>query len=96
MFKAAARWGPGTHRLQASTPPRVAAPEGSRPTRPRRGYASFLIGVQPDLRTGQLGHTCPNITLSVYALYARADHATTARDAFEASYAALARSGRAN
>jgi integrase len=38
----------------------------------------------------QLGHANPNITLGVYAhLYARADHATTARDALEASYASL-------
>jgi len=41
--------------------------------------------------TGQLGHANPNITLGTYAqLYARADHATTARAALDASYAAIA------
>jgi hypothetical protein len=37
----------------------------------------------------QLGHANPSITLEVYAhLFARADHAETARDALEASHAA--------
>jgi len=43
----------------------------------------------------QLGHANPNITLGVYAhLYARADHAATARAALDASYAAITEAGR--
>ena len=39
----------------------------------------------------QLGHASPAITLEVYAhLFEQADHAVTARDALEASYAAMA------
>ena len=39
----------------------------------------------------QLGHADPNITLKVYAhLFDRADHATAARQAPEASYEAIA------
>jgi integrase len=37
----------------------------------------------------QLGHANPTITLGVYAhLFERADHAATARDALDSSYAA--------
>ena len=44
--------------------------------------------------TRQLGHANPNITLEVYAhLFERANHDTTARDALETSYAAMAGSG---
>jgi integrase len=39
----------------------------------------------------QLGHASPTITLDVYAhLFEQADHAVAARDALEASYAAMA------
>jgi hypothetical protein len=38
----------------------------------------------------QLGHANPSITVEVYAhLFERADHAVAARDALEASYAAI-------
>jgi integrase len=59
----------------------------------RHTFASLLIARRLDVVFGsrQLGHANPSITLSVYAhLYARADHATTARKALEASYAAMA------
>jgi integrase len=52
-------------------------------------YASLLIARRLDVVfvSRQLGHTNPRITLKVYAhLYARADHAHTARDALEVSY----------
>jgi integrase len=58
----------------------------------RHGYASFLIaqGLNVVFGSRQLGHANPNITLGVYAhLYARADHAEAARDAIQASYAAM-------
>jgi hypothetical protein len=43
----------------------------------------------------QLGHANPSITLGVYAhLFQRADHADTARDALDASHAAIGDSGR--
>jgi integrase len=39
----------------------------------------------------QLGHANPNITLTTYAhLFKRADHADMAREALEASHAAMA------
>ena len=39
----------------------------------------------------QLGHANPNVTLEVYAhLFDRADHAHTAKEALETSYAATA------
>jgi integrase len=59
----------------------------------RHTFASLLIARRLDVVfvSRQLGHANPNITLGVYAhLYARADHAATARDALEASYATMA------
>jgi integrase len=59
----------------------------------RHGYASLLIaqGLNVVFVSRQLGHANANITLGVYAhLYARADHAETARAAIEASHAQLA------
>ncbi len=61
----------------------------------RHGFASLLIshGLNVVFVSRQLGHANPNITLGVYAhLYARADHAATARAALEAAYAALTES----
>jgi integrase len=63
----------------------------------RHGYASLLIaqGLNVVYVSRQLGRANPTITLGVYAhLYARADHASTARDALEASYAVMAGSRR--
>ena len=38
----------------------------------------------------QLGHASPTVTLSTYAhLWGQADHATTASEALEASYATM-------
>ena len=62
----------------------------------RHGFASLLIshGLNVVFVSRQLGHANPNITLRVYAhLYARADHAATARAALDAAYAALTESG---
>jgi integrase len=59
----------------------------------RHGFASLLIARRLDVVfvRRQLGHANPSITLEVYAhLYERADHAETAPDAIEASYAAMA------
>jgi integrase len=64
----------------------------------RHGFASLLIsqGLNVVFVSRQLGHANPNITLQVYAhLYARADHADTARAALEASHAELAIGGNA-
>jgi integrase len=58
----------------------------------RYTFASMLIARRLGVVfvSRQLGHANPSITLGVYAhLYARADHAETARDAIEASYAAM-------
>ena len=58
----------------------------------RHGYASLLIanGLNVVFVSRQLGHANANITLEVYAhLFARADHADSARAALEASYAAV-------
>ena len=42
----------------------------------------------------QLGHSSPTITLDVYAhLFEQADHAAAAREALEASYAAMVGAG---
>jgi integrase len=52
----------------------------------RHGFASLLIsqGLNVVFVSRQPGHANPNITLGVYAhLYARADHAETARAALE-------------
>jgi integrase len=62
----------------------------------RHGFASLLIsqGLNVVFVSRQLGHANPNITLGTYAhLYARADHAASARAALDASYAALAETG---
>jgi integrase len=62
----------------------------------RHGYASLLIsrGLNVVFVSRQLGHANPNITLEVYAhLFERANHDTTARDALETSYAAMANGG---
>ena len=59
----------------------------------RHTFASLLIARRLDVVfvSRQLGHANPSITLKVYAhLYARADHAETARDAIDASYTAMA------
>ena len=61
----------------------------------RHGYASLLIsrGLNVVFVSRQLGRANPNVTLEVYAhLFERADHAATARDALEASHAAMASS----
>jgi integrase len=58
----------------------------------RHGFASLLIanGLNVVYVSRQLGHAKPSITLEVYAhLFDRADHATAARDALEASYRAI-------
>ena len=57
----------------------------------RHGFASLLIanGLNVVYVSRQLGHANPSITLEVYAhLFDRADHAATARDALDSSYAA--------
>ena len=57
----------------------------------RHGFASLLIanGLNVVYVSRQLGHANPSITLEVYAhLFEPADHATAARQALEASYAA--------
>jgi integrase len=59
----------------------------------RHGSASLLIakGLNVVFVSRQLGHANPSITLEVYAhLFERGDHATAARQALEASYAATA------
>jgi integrase len=56
----------------------------------RHGFASPLIanGLNVVYISQQLGHANPTITLGVYAhQLERADHATAARDALQASYA---------
>jgi integrase len=61
----------------------------------RHTFASLLIARRLDVVfvSRQLGHANPSITLGVYAhLYGRADHAESARDAIEASYAAMTNS----
>ena len=63
----------------------------------RHGFASLLIshGLNVVFVSRQLGHANPNITLGTYAhLYARADHAATARTALDASHVALTQSAR--
>jgi integrase len=58
----------------------------------RHGFASLLIanGLNVVYVSRQLGHANPSITLEVYAhLFERADHAATARDALDSSYAAM-------
>jgi integrase len=58
----------------------------------RHGFASLLIakGLNVVFVSRQLGHANPTVTLSTYAhLFERADHADTARDALEASHAAM-------
>ena len=63
---------------------------------PRHGYASLLIakGLNVVLVSRQLGHANPTVTLSTYAhLFEQADHAHVAREALEASHAAMAGAG---
>jgi integrase len=63
----------------------------------RHGFASLLIsqGLNVVFVSRQLGHANPNITLGTYAhLYARADHAETARAALDTNYAAISEAGR--
>ena len=60
-------------------------------------FASLLIsqGLNVVFVSRQLEHADPNVTLGTYAhLYARADHATTARAALDASHVALTQSAR--
>ena len=62
----------------------------------RHGYASLLIsnGLNVVFVSRQLGHANPKVTLGVYAhLYARADHADSARTALEAGHAAISDAG---
>jgi integrase len=62
----------------------------------RHGFASLLIsrGLNVVFVSRQLGHANPGITLQVYAhLFERADHATAARAALEASYTSINASG---
>lgn len=62
----------------------------------RHGYASLLIsrGLNVVFVSRQLGHANPNVTLEIYThLFERKDHGATARDAIEASYAAMTASG---
>jgi integrase len=59
----------------------------------RHGYASLLIaeGLNVVFVSRQLGHANPTVTLSTYAhLFERRDHAHAAREALEASHAAMA------
>jgi integrase len=59
----------------------------------RHAFASLLIakGLNVVFVSRQLGHSSPTITLDVYAhLFEQADHAAAAREALEASYAAMA------
>jgi integrase len=59
----------------------------------RHAFASLLIakGLNVVFVSRQLGHSSPTITLDVYAhLFEQADHAVAAREALEASYAAMA------
>jgi integrase len=81
---------PATHSTRATARSTATASDG--PT------AVVTAVVTPDASNGlnvvfvsrQLGHANANITLEVYAhLYARADHADTARAALDASYAAI-------
>jgi integrase len=58
----------------------------------RHAFASLLIakGLNVVFVSRQLGHANPSITLQVYAhLFERADHATAARAALDASYTAI-------
>src|SRR5207247_8630602 len=58
----------------------------------RHSFASLLIAkrLNPVFVSRQLGHSSPAITLDVYAhLFEQADHAAAAREALEASYAAM-------
>lgn len=58
----------------------------------RHGFASMLIAAGLDVVfvSRQLGHANPTVTLSIYAhLFARADHAKSAREALEAAHTAL-------
>ena len=58
----------------------------------RHGYASLLISKRLDVVfvSCQLGHANANVTLSVYAhLFAQREHGEVARQALEASYAAM-------
>jgi integrase len=58
----------------------------------RHTFASLLIanGLNVVFVSRQLGHGNPAVTLSVYAhLFQQADHAATARDALETSYARM-------
>jgi integrase len=62
----------------------------------RHGFASLLIaeGMNVVFVSRQLGHANPSITLGVYAhLFERGEHATAARDALQASYAATVAPG---
>jgi integrase len=63
----------------------------------RHGFALLLIanGLNVVYGSRQLGHANPSITLRVYAhLYARADHADTAREALEVSYVGMLATSR--
>lgn len=63
----------------------------------RHGYASLLIsnGLNVVFVSRQLGHANANITLEVYAhLFARADHADTAKAALEANHVATLGAGQ--
>jgi integrase len=60
----------------------------------RHGFASLLIAkrLKPVFVSRQLGHSNPAITFWVYAhLFEQADSAAAAREALEASYAAMVR-----
>ena len=73
-------------RLRTRAAPR-APPHATGPT-----FASFLIpsGLDVVFVSRQLGHANPAITLKVYShLFAARDHAATAREALDASYAAV-------
>ena len=63
----------------------------------RHGSASLLIAkrLDPVFVSCRLGHANANVTLSVYShLFARREHGELARQALEASYAAMASAGR--
>jgi len=58
---------------------------------PRLRVAADAKGLNVVFVSRQLGHANPTVTLSTYAhLFERADHAQAAREALEASYAAMA------
>jgi len=83
---------PGLCRVGGPTPGVERIP-GIGPRHKRHAFAPLLIAKRLNVVfvSCQLGHASPAITLRVCAhLFEQADHAAAARDALEASYAAMA------